>query len=166
MEHRNSAFSRTFTPCGPVRAKTELASQPDVLIVLRAAEGLANRVIAQKLSTSVPTVLLWRKQYERAGLEGILKDRPRSGPLGSPRHGIGTGAHTNPLSQATTGFAAKSVANNVNLLRKSRDLLHEPEHRRNPFPQRVPRNVDFVGRYSGYVTAEYHPTDLTIRDLA
>jgi len=50
-----------------------------VSIVLRAAEGLANRVIARKLSTSVPTVLLWRKRYERAGLEGILEDRPRSG---------------------------------------------------------------------------------------
>jgi transposase len=50
-----------------------------VSIVLCAAEGLANRVIARKLSTSVPTVLLWRKRYERAGLEGILEDRPRSG---------------------------------------------------------------------------------------
>jgi transposase len=50
-----------------------------VSIVLGAADGLANRVIPRKLSTSVPTVLLWQKRYESAGLEGILEDRPRSG---------------------------------------------------------------------------------------
>jgi transposase len=48
-------------------------------IVLGAAEGLANRVLARKLGTSVPTVLLWRKRYESDGLMGILEDRPRSG---------------------------------------------------------------------------------------
>jgi putative transposase len=48
-------------------------------IVLGAAEGLANRVLARKLGTSVPTVLLWRKRYESDGLRGILEDRPRSG---------------------------------------------------------------------------------------
>lgn len=48
-------------------------------IILGAAEGTANRVLARKLSTSVPTVLLWRKRYERAGVPGILADLPRSG---------------------------------------------------------------------------------------
>ncbi len=48
-------------------------------IVLGAAQGLANRVLARKLSTSVPTVLLWRERFESDGLAGILEDRPRSG---------------------------------------------------------------------------------------
>lgn len=48
-------------------------------IVLGAAERLANRVLARKLSTSVPTVLLWRKRFESDGVAGILEDRPRSG---------------------------------------------------------------------------------------
>src|SRR6202166_855182 len=48
-------------------------------IVLEAAEGLANRVVARKLSTSVRTVLLWRKRFGSDGLAGILEDRPRSG---------------------------------------------------------------------------------------
>src|SRR5438105_7993694 len=48
-------------------------------IVLGAAEGLANRVLARKLSTSVPTVLLWRKRYESDGIGGIFEDRPRPG---------------------------------------------------------------------------------------
>jgi putative transposase len=36
-------------------------------------------VLARKLATSVPTVLLWRKRYESDGLRGILEDLPRSG---------------------------------------------------------------------------------------
>jgi transposase len=48
-------------------------------ILLGAAEGLANRVLARRLGTSVPTVLLWRKRYETEGLAGILEDYPRSG---------------------------------------------------------------------------------------
>ena len=48
-------------------------------IILGAAEGLANRVLARNLSTSVPTVLLWRKRYESDGIRGILEDRPRPG---------------------------------------------------------------------------------------
>src|SRR5580692_5733641 len=48
-------------------------------IILGAADGMANRVLARKLSTSVPTVLLWRKRYEEDGIAGILEDRPRSG---------------------------------------------------------------------------------------
>ena len=48
-------------------------------IVLGAARGIANRVLARTLSTSVPTVLLWRKRYESGGLAAILEDLPRSG---------------------------------------------------------------------------------------
>jgi len=48
-------------------------------IILGAAEGLANRVLARKLATSVPTVLLWRKRFEADGIAGLLEDRPRSG---------------------------------------------------------------------------------------
>ena len=48
-------------------------------IVLGAAKGLANRVLARELCTSVPTVLLWRKRFESDGIAGILEDRPRSG---------------------------------------------------------------------------------------
>jgi transposase len=50
-----------------------------VNIVLGAAEGLANHVLARDLSTSLPTVLSWRKRYEREGLAGLFTDRPRSG---------------------------------------------------------------------------------------
>ncbi len=48
-------------------------------IVLEASAGFANHAIARKLSTSVPTVLLWRRRYESDGLNAIVEDRPRSG---------------------------------------------------------------------------------------
>jgi transposase len=48
-------------------------------IVLGAADGIANHVLARELSTSLPTVLLWRRRYERDGLAGVVEDRQRSG---------------------------------------------------------------------------------------
>lgn len=50
-----------------------------VNIVLGAAEGRANHLLARDLSTTVTTVLLWRKRYEVEGLAGLFNDRPRSG---------------------------------------------------------------------------------------
>jgi transposase len=50
-----------------------------VSIVLGAAEGRANHVLARELSTTVTTVLLWRNRYEGEGLAGLFSDRPRSG---------------------------------------------------------------------------------------
>lgn len=50
-----------------------------VNVVLGAADGRANHVLARDLSTTVTTVLLWRKRYEAEGLAGLFADRPRSG---------------------------------------------------------------------------------------
>lgn len=46
-------------------------------IVLAAAQGLSNRVIAETLGTSRPTVIDWRKRYEAEGVVGLYHDRPR-----------------------------------------------------------------------------------------
>jgi len=50
-----------------------------VNIVLGAAKGRANHLLARELSTSVTTVLLWRDRYKAEGLAGLFSDRPRSG---------------------------------------------------------------------------------------
>jgi len=50
-----------------------------VQIILGAADGVANKALARQLSTTLPTVLLWRARYQAEGLAGILEDRPRSG---------------------------------------------------------------------------------------
>src|SRR5579859_7066090 len=47
--------------------------------ILGAAEGRANHLLARDLSTTVTTVLRWRKRYEAEGLAGLFTDRPRSG---------------------------------------------------------------------------------------
>jgi transposase len=68
---------------GWVRAKTSsqrLAFR--ARICLLAADGLSNNAIAKRLSTSRPTVLLWRSRFEEQGPKGLTKDAPR-GP--SPR---------------------------------------------------------------------------------
>src|SRR5580700_2707618 len=48
-------------------------------IVLGAAQGIANHALARNLSTSLPTVLLWRKRFDSGGLAAVLEDQPRSG---------------------------------------------------------------------------------------
>lgn len=50
-----------------------------VKIVLGAADGVGNKVLARQLATSLPTVLMWRGRFQSEGLAGILEDRPRSG---------------------------------------------------------------------------------------
>jgi transposase len=47
-------------------------------IVLLAAEGIANEVIAAQLTTSKPSVLKWRARFEEAGVDG-LDDAPGRG---------------------------------------------------------------------------------------
>jgi len=48
-------------------------------VVLGAAEGTANNELARQLSTSLPTVLLWRRRFAQEGLAGIVQDKPRPG---------------------------------------------------------------------------------------
>ncbi len=47
-------------------------------ILLLAAEGVPNSKIARQVLVSRPTVLLWRRRYVEAGLDG-LADRPKPG---------------------------------------------------------------------------------------
>src|SRR6204780_2769703 len=48
-------------------------------IISGAADGIANRVLARSLSSSLPTVLLWPRRYENEGIQALLEDRPRRG---------------------------------------------------------------------------------------
>jgi transposase len=49
------------------------------MIVLAAADGTPINAIAQQFSVSRPTVYLWRRRFEEAGLLGLLKDARRPG---------------------------------------------------------------------------------------
>ncbi|AFM27076.1 helix-turn-helix domain-containing protein [Desulfomonile tiedjei] len=46
-------------------------------ICLFAADGLPATEIADRMKTSRPTVLLWRKRFQEQGPEGLTKDAPR-----------------------------------------------------------------------------------------
>lgn len=48
-------------------------------IVLAAADGQSSRAIVAATGSTRPTVLLWIRRYEAAGIPGIESDRPRSG---------------------------------------------------------------------------------------
>jgi transposase len=48
-------------------------------IVLLAAQGMANRRIAQEVSASRPTVLLWRNRFAAGGVAALLEDAPGRG---------------------------------------------------------------------------------------
>jgi transposase len=60
------------------RAKTGQALAMRSRIVLLAAEGVNNKVIAARLNTIPHTVGKWRKRYLELGLDGLL-DEPRPG---------------------------------------------------------------------------------------
>jgi hypothetical protein len=89
-----------------------------VNIVLGAAEGRANHVLARELSTTLTTVLLWRHRYEGEGLAGLFSDWPRSGrPKQIPaakealivEATMRTGsARCNPLKRSRDGCKPKS----------------------------------------------------------
>jgi len=53
-------------------------------LVLLAADGIANEVIAQRLGISKPSVLKWRAQFEANGVDG-LEEAPGRGP--TPTYG-------------------------------------------------------------------------------
>ena len=46
-------------------------------ICLLAHEGQSNRQIAQQLHTSRPTVILWRKRFQEAGVAGLEREPSR-----------------------------------------------------------------------------------------
>jgi transposase len=62
-----------------VRSQTAPARQAKrARIVLLSAEGYSGAAVAEMVGCSQPTVIHWRRQWERFGLRG-LDDRPRSG---------------------------------------------------------------------------------------
>ena len=48
-------------------------------MVLMAATGFADRVIAQELAVGAPRVRRWVARYVKLGLPGLEKDAPRGG---------------------------------------------------------------------------------------
>ena len=89
-----------------------------VNIVLGAAEGIANHALARKLSTSVPTVLLWRQRYVAGGLAALLEDRARSGrpkQISQDKEAVIVEATMRTVPKDATHWSVRSMAASQNV---------------------------------------------------
>jgi hypothetical protein len=63
-----------------------------VRVVLGAAEGIGNKVLARQLGMTLPTaVLLWRGRFQSGGVPGTREDRPPPTERDHARIGGGVG---------------------------------------------------------------------------
>lgn len=86
-----------------------------VNIILGAALGTANHVLARELTTSVPTVLLWRRRFESDGLAGVMEDRQRSGRpkrISAEREAALVEATINTTPKDATHWSVRTMAAN------------------------------------------------------
>jgi len=134
------------------------------MIVLASAEGKAVNAIAHELSVARPTVYLWRRRFEQAGVQGLLKDAPRAGrrPALTPQQiatVVEATLHTVPPD--ATQWSVRTMA-------KARGLSHAMVHRiwraHNIQPHRVEtfklsRDPDFVRKLRDVVGVYLHPPD-------
>ena len=148
-----------------VRAKT--TPQRTVLrsqICLLAADGKSNSAIAQRLGTSRPTVLLWRKRFAEQGSSGLSGDAPH-GPnarrLDSEkiRAVVETTLHTTP-SDAThwsTRTMAKKLGISHSSVARIWDAYGLQPHRIKTF--KLSRDKRFVEKLTDVVGVYLNPPD-------
>jgi transposase len=82
-------------------------------IVLLAAEGKANRRIAQELETSRPSVILWRRRFQQGGTAALSEDAPGRGrkpsiPAARVKQIVEATLHTKP--PAATHWSVRTMA--------------------------------------------------------
>jgi transposase len=128
-------------------------------IVLGAAEGAANYQLARDLSTSLPTVLLWRRRFQQLGLLGILQDKSRPGRprvMTPGKEAAIVEATRNTRPKNATHWTVRSMARHqgvssaaVQRIWKTYQLQpHRLEHFKfSTDPDFVPKVRDIVGLY-------------------
>jgi transposase len=79
-------------------------------VVLGASAGTANNELARQLSTSLPTVLLWRRRFVEHGLLGILEDKPRPGSLTPEKEAAIVEATRSTKPRNATHWSVRSMA--------------------------------------------------------
>ena len=127
-------------------------------IVLLASEGFANEVIAARLGTSKPTVLLWRRRYQEGGIGG-LEEAPGRGRPAVYDQSLTEQVMTLTMSPPPEGFthwSSRQVATEVGaspttVLRIWREHQLQP-HRTRSFkfsndPKLAEKVTDIVGLY-------------------
>ena len=79
-------------------------------IVLLAAEGVANYVIAERVGVTRPTVNLWRSRYAEAGMAGLVGQKPPGRPRQVDRAAIVAATLTPPKGLGVTHWSSRLLA--------------------------------------------------------
>lgn len=128
-------------------------------IVLAAAEGKQNKVIAQELGTNGPLVSKWRTRFAQSGVAGIEKDAPRGGRPSKAREAMAatilewtTQRKPDNATHWTTRTLAKALGTNHSLVRRVWNANGLKPHLSRTFkvsndPNFVQKVMDVVGLY-------------------
>jgi transposase len=128
-------------------------------IVLAAAEGKQNKVIAQALKTNGPLVSKWRTRFAQSGVAGIEKDAPRGGRPSKAREAMAatiiewtTRRKPDNATHWTTRTLAKALGTNHSLVRRVWTANGLKPHLSRTFkvsndPNFVEKVMDVVGLY-------------------
>ena len=174
MRLRHTAFTMPLPPAAPLaltRAQrselTKILRYPGTpqavalrcRVVLGAAEGAANHELARQLSTSLPTVLLWRRRFLQQGVLGILQDKPRPGrprSLTPEKEAAIVEATRNTKPRHATHWSVRSMARQQSVssatVQRIWKAYHLQPHRVEHFkfssdPQFVSKVRDIIGLY-------------------
>jgi len=107
-------------------ARSRALPQRQVLrasIILLAAEGMANEVIAESLGTSKPSVLKWRVRFEANGIEG-LEEAGGRGPKPTYGRKFVEKVVSTTLRQPPPGVTHWSTRSLAEHLGTSHDTIH------------------------------------------
>jgi len=136
-------------------------------IVLLAAQGLANRRIAQEVRTSRPTVILWRDRFAAGGVAALLEDAPGRGRPASI-----TRAKVKRIIEATTQTRPRGATHwSTRSLAKAQGISHATVQRiwdaHGLQPHRVEtfklsRDKRFVEKLSDVVGVYLNPPDKAV----
>jgi transposase len=128
-------------------------------IVLAAADGKQNKVIAQALKTNAPLVSKWRTRFAQSGVAGIEKDAPRGGRPSKARDAMAatiiewtTRRKPDNATHWTTRTLARALGTNHSLVRRVWNANGLKPHLSRTFkvsndPNFVEKVMDVVGLY-------------------
>ena len=92
-------------------------------IVLMAADGVANEIIAERLGTSKPSVLKWRSRFQEAGIAG-LEEASGRGPKPTYGQDFVETVLATTLREPPAGMTHWSTRTMADHLGVSRDTIH------------------------------------------
>ena len=136
-------------------------------ICLLAAEGVPNRMIAQTLKTSRPTVVQWRKRFEERGPQGLAEDAPhgvsfRALPPGKIKAIVEATLHTTPpdATHWSTRTMAKAMGVSNATVYRIWDAHGLQPHRMEGF--KLSKDKRFVEKLTDVVGVYLNPPDRAI----